>query len=291
MSRQILEPVARADDAPTASNVASDLPDEGDTPERVPDTPVAAPAASTVSPDASDVVVATPPVVPSKVPAAFPVLDPPRDHLPAPDSDDDSMIGSGLPAAATPAQAIVCPNCRESLDHRPKSRSACPHCTRTIHIRARQSIFRSGLVGEDDVDAIDFLERVEPFGIDERTCLDGMRDRSLAEVVWQLCEDRLHEIPTRRQAQLLNEMAECMRWRGLDPGPLRLRAETAALLSLKERGIEKVAIVTRGDAACARCAARSGEVFPIDDALEKLPLPVTDCTSSGVCRCAYGEVV
>ena len=203
-------------------------------------------------------------------------------------TDLDADLGSGLPDAVAAAVDASCPNCAEPLATRPRSRTTCGHCGRIIHVRARQTLFRSGLVGEDDVDAVDFLERIEPFGIEERQCLPLMLGSPLADVLWQLCEERLEAIPLARQAHLLNEMAQFLRWQGNDATPLRQRAENASLRVLEERGAERIKIVARGEAAGAACQETAGLVLDMAAALEAGPLPVSTCTSRDACRCAYG---
>ena len=203
------------------------------------------------------------------------------------EEDEDAFIGSGLPIDENKTVEVACPNCGETLESKPISRTVCVHCERIIHLRARQTIFHSGLVGEDDVDAIDFLERIEPFAIDEKQCQDRMHDRSLAEAIWQLCEERLEQLPIPRQANLLKEMGEYLRWQGKDATPLRRRAEGTNLLAMKEKGVLRVKIVARSNSACRACQEVAGSTLEIERALHELPLPVQSCTGPTACRCVY----
>ena len=50
---------------------------------------------------------------------------------------------------------------------------------------------------------------------------------------------------------------------------------------------EKVQIMTSGKGcACSKCYELEGKKFTIDEALEKMPIPVKDC-ENGFCNCSY----
>ena len=77
--------------------------------------------------------------------------------------------------------------------------------------------------------------------------------------------------------------------------PLSRKCE---LLQYQQQGIKKVRISTTGDRACENCKLLEGKVFSIEEALEKMPLPVKNClhklnpdAPAGWCRCLYEPVL
>jgi len=46
-------------------------------------------------------------------------------------------------------------------------------------------------------------------------------------------------------------------------------------------------LTARDDRTCEKCKSLDGMVFPISEAIEKMPLPVKCDSDEGWCRCAY----
>ncbi len=204
-----------------------------------------------------------------------------------PEEADES---APLPAPA-PLVGVACPNCGHELESRPLGQSPCPHCSRTIHVRARQAIFRGGLVGEADVDAVDFLESVEPFGIQEADCRRRLEQRPgapLSQVLWELCEARVAALPEARRGRLLEEMAMFRRFRGEEFVSLRRQAAAAQLRRLEQEGVARVRVGARGGDCCPGCAPLLGQELAPGEALERGLLPAAGCSRpDGLCRCVY----
>jgi hypothetical protein len=206
-------------------------------------------------------------------------------------SEADSLDESAPLPPPPPLVGVTCPNCGEELASRPLGQSPCPHCRRVIHVRARQGVFRSGLVGEDDVDAIDFLETVEPFGISEADCRRLLREapgRNLVEVLGDLCEARVAALPEGKRSRLLEEMAMFRKFRGEEYLSLRRRAAASSLGKLRQEGVARVSIGARGGECCAACAPALGQVLGVAEAEAQALLPAPVCTRpDGLCRCTY----
>lgn len=71
------------------------------------------------------------------------------------------------------------------------------------------------------------------------------------------------------------------------------------LLYYKSNGVPYVKILTaHNETVCAECKALEGRVYTIEEALEKMPLPVRTCKNDdhevvagfGWCRCTYVPV-
>lgn len=79
--------------------------------------------------------------------------------------------------------------------------------------------------------------------------------------------------------------------------PLQQAAKMKLLSFKKEGVIEKVEISSGGEGTCEACNQLDGKIFPIEDALKKMPLPFEKCTNSmehgnpGFCMCMYLPVL
>jgi hypothetical protein len=154
-------------------------------------------------------------------------------------------------------------------------------------------------VAERDVNAVDFLENLEPFGITEALCRErleaargaGASPPALGDILWTLSQDRLPGLPEAAQIRLLNEMSMFLHWQGKDCLSLRRNAERIVLRRLSRDGILKVRISPRGAAACAACRQAAGTVLEIEREMDAPSLPLAACFHpDGLCRCSYGPV-
>jgi hypothetical protein len=197
------------------------------------------------------------------------------------------------------APTAHCPNCRSGLEEKPRQRVRCPQCGENIHVRWRQRIFRSGLVAERDVNAVDFLENLEPFGITEALCRERLEAAqkltatppALGEILWTLGQERLPDLPEAAQIRLLNEMSMFLHWQGKDCLGLRRRAEGIVLRRLLRDGIRQVRISPRGAGACEACRQAAGAILEIEREVAAPSLPRAACVHpDGLCRCSYSAV-
>ena len=224
-------------------------------------------------------------------PTAPPGLSPVADSTPLPEAPAE--------AAREIAPAAYCPNCRSPLEEKPRQRVRCPHCSENIHVRWRQRIFRSGLVAERDVNAVDFLENLEPFGITEALCRERLEAAqgltatppALAEILWTLGQERLPGLPEAAQVRLLNEMSMFLHWQGKDCVSLRRKAEGIVLRRLLRDGTRQVRISPRGAGACPACHQAAGTVLETEREIDAPSLPLAACIHpDGLCRCSYSPV-
>lgn len=81
--------------------------------------------------------------------------------------------------------------------------------------------------------------------------------------------------------------------KGKDPFKQLILSSKMELLSLKERGIKEVRILSTG--GCASCKKQNGKIYSIDEAIKKMPLPNKNCSfhlypenrNYSSCRCTY----
>jgi hypothetical protein len=207
--------------------------------------------------------------------------------------------------------APVCPYCRQILDKRPKRKTKCPHCDKDIYVRARQHLFPSTLLTEQDARVADHLERAKDYGLEDAD-FAGLREQlsrrfarepSSGDVLWALFQDTLQRAMKSGDLQqckmLYLEMALFVYEEGREFFHLLEQSRKMELTAYKRDGfVDRVFIITAGDASCEACQELKGTVFTIDDALEQMPIPCRDCTfdfqgsgQPGWCRCLYGAVV
>ena len=87
-----------------------------------------------------------------------------------------------------------CPSCNAVLQKKPVRKTKCPSCSKNIFVRSTQKIFPSFFLSEDDARAVDWLKKLEMFGIHEGEFLDkkkelcdkfGGRAKS-TDIIWSL---------------------------------------------------------------------------------------------------------
>jgi len=233
--------------------------------------------------------VAEPPPTPADASPPAPETDPggTRDLQPSTAPPGLSPVADSTPLPEAPAEtareiapAAYCPNCRSPLEEKPRQRV-------------------SGLVAERDVNAVDFLENLEPFGITEALCRERLEAAqgltatlpALGEVLWTLGQERLPGLPEAAQIRLLNEMSMFLHWQGKNCVSLRRKAEGIVLRRLLRDGTRQVRISPRGAGACPACHQAAGTVLETEREIDAPSLPLAACIHpDGLCRCSYSPV-
>lgn len=209
-----------------------------------------------------------------------------------------AMVNSRRTRGQDAESSSSCPACGQRLAERPHMKTVCPACGKGIHVRGGQAIFPHGLVPEDEVDAVDLMERLEPLGITQDECLKRLerdergrpRAGALGALLRELCEERLPELLPATQVRLLHEMARERQWRSEDPRPLLRRAQVILLQKMRTAGVTRVRVACSGSDACPACRELTGRSLSISDALAQQMLPNADCRHpGGLCRCRYTE--
>jgi hypothetical protein len=210
----------------------------------------------------------------------------------------------------------ICPYCQQDLKKVPQVKRKCPHCQKTCYVKYLPFYKQKSLVTEQEAAMVDaYWARYRPV----REWLDRLRDYGITEDDFDLKHKELSEKAEEAVSDrgiiwaLFNELASKVK----DPGTIQslfLNIATflhkggedhhqyleisikAGLLSMKQMGIEKVQIFN-DESSCRACRKLNKKIFTIDEALEKMPLPVKTCTldvfgmEKGFCRCFYAPVV
>jgi len=115
------------------------------------------------------------------------------------------------------------------------------------------------------------------------------------QALWALLEKtakKNHDLHKKKMAY--HYMAIISEKEGREFFPYLAEAARCELLRYKQSKIQYVKVLTAGHGnACTICEQQEGHVFPIHDALKKMPIPCKQCTytltggKSGFCRCCY----
>lgn len=196
----------------------------------------------------------------------------------------------------------ICPYCKTLLDKPPKRKKKCPFCEKDIYVRTTQNLFSSSYLTKDEVIALDGFKRLEEYGINEQCFFDKNEYLSNKfgfanpkDVVWKLYNDENMKAIKAGDMQILKtlnfNMALFLKDEGRDFFGCLQESSKMELMLYKQRGCEKVQILSVG--GCEACTKLNDLILPIDEALEKMPIPVKECTfklhdnTSGWCRCIY----
>ena len=181
----------------------------------------------------------------------------------------------------------TCPYCKNPLETTPKRKAKCPHCGKWIYVR------KGEMLKEDDAQILDWLVFLDKYGITKQKIESSRNDlskkfkakASVHDTIWFI----LNSLVTTKPEQAFYEMARLANQEGKDAQSYIEQALRTQLNSYKLRGIKTVRVVGYAEepdySTCPDCVKLLCKKFPIDEALEKMPIP-RSCTS-GWCRCGY----
>ncbi|HEX3045037.1 MAG TPA: NINE protein [Bacillota bacterium] len=197
---------------------------------------------------------------------------------------------------------IRCPYCKMTLANPAQLKQKCPFCNKLIYLR-EQEIFGVKFLKKEEAMAVDFMKAVAPFGITNDDYLKEqaqlskyfMEEVNSADIVYRLFKRLLDSAKDLdRQKILQHSLHLFMKEVGLDFYTLARRAAKLSLLKFQEEQFAtKVRIVTAGVTSCPACRRLEGQVFTIEEALSKMPIPCKQCSNllagktMGFCRCEY----
>jgi len=175
----------------------------------------------------------------------------------------------------------LCPHCNIVLDSLPQRKTKCSSCGKEIYVRTLPFNQQKLLLKQDDAYSLDVLKNIDITESEYKALLSSSSEsKGLKDNVLKLLEKkgRLWE-----KVRLLYMLEDEEYFTYLQ------NFQRTQLLELKKQGIvKKVKILTaRDDRTCEKCRALEGMAFTIDEAIEKMPLPVKCNNEEGWCRCVY----
>lgn len=197
------------------------------------------------------------------------------------------------------SQEAICPYCNRALVKFPGRKTKCPNCGDFIFVRTDSRTGNKTLLTDKQTRIHDWVKRlVEEFGISEKM-YENARARNPGQPEEQTILDLLGARAKRSRKDSFDSASftySSMGWfvheGGGDPvGYLQLAAK-AQLDSFQDEGVKSVEILSSPD-SCPACLALQGKVFPIEQALQAMPLPSPNCTNippnseKPICRCLW----
>lgn len=193
----------------------------------------------------------------------------------------------------------ICPYCKTVLDKGPKRKKKCPFCNNDIYIRSKPRIFPHTLLTKDDSIAVDWYNKLEWQGIEQKDFLikkaelsEANKEVKSTDIVFHLLEDELAKSKDiYKQRVIYFEMASLQYETGGEFFEYLQNSNKTHLMEFKQDGFEKVRISSAG--GCESCIDIMGKVLTIDEALREMPIPNKKCTFQlhgkipGWCRCIY----
>ncbi len=213
----------------------------------------------------------------------------------------------------------ICPYCKNTLEKKPTRKKKCSNCNNFIFVRTLPSTRQKVLVTENEAKKIDLewdkvnyrknaINQLSSYGINEKNYDNRKKELSKklnseandGDVVWSLLNEQLNKKMKDNDFGFLSmiyaDMALILYKEGKDCFTYQQQATKMVLLSHKQSSFNNVKILTCGINSCEACQKLDGKVFTIEEALEKMPIPVKECSTKmydknrGFCRCCYNIV-
>ncbi len=185
----------------------------------------------------------------------------------------------------------------------------CSSCGNTMYIRRHPVTKETYLFDKQDACSLDSMRLAnlylnlyaDPFS--EFLSPEARDGRSVAQAIWAVLDEVADAARSREDwdtlSKLLLEKARYLCSIGDDFFPVQCEALRCQLIGFRDKGVTKVRVVSGRDGmVCATCAEHEGMVLGIEEALEKMPIPVRCDVSSrkvtvtddhGWCRCFYAR--
>lgn len=207
----------------------------------------------------------------------------------------------------------VCPYCEGLLEKIPQRKKKCPKCGNYICIRTSPGTQRRLLATKDEADEIGnlrhkryekqkWLDTLREFGVTKRDyekyrtglVKEWSKEPDQRDVFWRIFNDlAVNYGDLQDKARIYYEMALFLDEEGKDFSEVLKQHHRMVLLELKRGGCAEVKI--RSSGGCAACKAQDHKIYPIEQALQEMPLPCKNCSffmdsKKGFCRCFYQVV-
>lgn len=200
-----------------------------------------------------------------------------------------------------------CPYCHKGLSKTPKKKALCNNCGKSFRVVTRPSDRQKVIATEAENVAFKFYTNLVRFFPTEKVFEDTFENTKKelqisfkhepqeADILWsisnRLIQDKAKIGDLAELGQLYFEMALYLHQIGKPCFLLKQQSSKMELMSYK--GIyDKVQITA--NICCNICKKLDGKIFPFNEALKKLPIPVKNCVNKlnekapdGWCICGY----
>lgn len=204
-----------------------------------------------------------------------------------------------------------CPYCNVELEKFPLRKTKCKACGKFYYSKRLPSETKKRIVTEKEKKQID-KQWDEKFFLDEWCAFFSTFDFTKGYIkrhigsfkikrdgAWSLFQKALAVALKRNKfheaSMLYYKMAIFVAEENKDPFEYLKLSSKMSLLNYKNQGTKKVRILSAGSLSCSECNEQNGEVYSIDEALNKMPLPNKNCSYHfypenkrySFCRCVF----
>jgi transposase-like protein len=176
-----------------------------------------------------------------------------------------------------------CPYCSQSLEKEPVRKTKCKHCGNFYYIKRDP---------QDGIRKIVTEEQAQAF---EQGWVQKQKMKELEE--WERCKAELakqlkQQPPNWYELNVTyRHLAFIMRKRGEPFQHLLSESLRCQLKSYQQLGLITRVQILAGPNSCPQCKQLDGQIFTIQEALEKMPIPVQCTGTQDICRCSYNIVI
>jgi hypothetical protein len=188
----------------------------------------------------------------------------------------------------------TCPHCNAVLGPIPKRKTKCRDCGKEIYVRAdpfdKQKTY---YLKHEDALSLDMARDLQ---VSEKAFTEAKnkapKGRSLGDIVWELIGQQKQEAARKNDWQTVSRTTWRQARHLYEAGREYFHVQQAAMKEQLQgalaQGVTHVKILSsRDDRTCEKCRSQDGMIFTIEEAIEKMPLPVKCNTEEGWCRCVY----
>ena len=202
-----------------------------------------------------------------------------------------------------------CPYCKHLFDPPPGGETQCPSCEKQVFLKFVPTRGKYRLIRRDQLETEQrrpqtVIQAADPLGEEEvREAERGLRRlggqlRNSDDIYWVVANRKLTE--ARKDGQwatmksIYEQLARRLHEGGKDHLSVAQLASRCALRGLGPSDTTHVAVAVANETACDQCKREEGRRFSAAEAMERMPLPVQDCSfqvrqdgQRGLCRCNY----
>jgi len=200
-----------------------------------------------------------------------------------------------------------CPNCKKKLEKIPSRKKKCKFCGKYMYVRTRPQDRNRVLVTEKESKKIDAqndgLQHLSMWGITPEYVEEVRKDLTkkfkreapYSDAIWSIFNELILKVGKEggNLGSLYYSMALFLHREEKDPILMLQQSAKYKLMEFKKH-CSRYRVKILGVGGCIHCQKANDKTYTIDEALQKMPLPVKKCNyqlfngKHGFCRCIWG---
>jgi hypothetical protein len=179
----------------------------------------------------------------------------------------------------SPEKEMACPYCQKALEKKLTRKTKCPHCGKLIYVRHGELVTEEQKVKHDDLDL--FRSTEDEYGTTQLKLQQKFGAMpSHSDIIWGIANGKIPVLLRQRAYSELSDlylaMAKFMHKQGKDFFELFKESRKCELMVFRQIDDAKVRVLTCG-AESPSCKIYSEKEFPVNEALEIMPIPQKGC--------------